>query len=62
MERDKVRVMLQDDFEEELNSMSVCYLLLQRLSFDQQWRVLNYLLVRLMGRSWSLPKPMTDSK
>jgi hypothetical protein len=60
--KDKLRVMIQEDFDEELNAMNVCVLLLKRLTFDQQWRVLNYIVVRLMGRSWSLGKPASDSK
>jgi hypothetical protein len=54
--------MVKEDFDEELNAMNVCVLLLGRLSFDQQWRILNYILVRLMGRSWSLGKPVSDNK
>jgi hypothetical protein len=60
--KNKLRVMIQEDFDEELNAINVCVLLLKRLSFDQQWRVLNYIVVRLMGRSWSLGKPTSDSK
>lgn len=36
--------------------------LLSPLCWDQQWRVLNYLLIRLLGRSWSLNKPATDNQ
>ena len=60
--KDKFRVMMKEDFDEELNAMNVCVLLLERLTFDQQWRVLNYIIVRLMGRSWSFNKPMSDVK
>jgi len=58
--KEKLRVMVKEDFDEELNTISVCTLMLKRLTFDQQWRVLNYLLVRLMGRSWALSKPASD--
>jgi len=61
MNKDKYRSMMAKDFDEELNAMNVCTLLLKRLTFDQQWRVLNYLLVRLLGRSWTLSRPKSDN-
>ncbi len=61
MNKDKYRAMMAEDFDEELNAMNVCTLLLKRLTFDQQWRVLNYVLVRLWGRSWTLEKTKCDN-
>lgn len=56
----KLRVMMTEDFDEELNAMSAITILLKRLTFDQQWRVLNYVLVRLWGRTWLLARPKSD--
>jgi len=56
----KLRVMLAEDFDEELNAIAAITILLKRLTFDQQWRVLNYILVRLWGRSWLLSRPKSD--
>jgi hypothetical protein len=62
MNKEKIRVMLQDDYEKELNTRSVCYLLLKELQWDAQWRVFNYLLARIFGRSWLLSRPASDTK
>lgn len=58
--KNKFQVMLKEDFDEELNAMSACYHLLRPLSFDKQWRVINYLLARLLGRAWILNKPVSE--
>jgi len=58
----KFQVMLSEDFDEELNAIAVITILLRRLTFDQQWRVLNYAIVRILGRPWSLAKPAGDTK
>lgn len=58
-----LRVMLDEDYDHETNALSVCTKVLSELSFDQAWRVLNYLLVRILGhRSWSLSRPSSDTK
>lgn len=62
MKQQKLRVMMADDFDEELNTLSACTILLKKLTFDQQWRVLNYLLIRCFGRSWALSRPASDEK
>jgi len=62
MVKDKLRVMLVEDFDRELNAMAVTVQVLKNLTFDQQWRVLNYVIVRLIGRSWSLNRPKRDSE
>lgn len=59
--KEKLRVMIVEDFDEELNAMSVVTIILKRLSFDQQWRVLNYVIVRLWGRTWLLARPKSDA-
>jgi len=57
---DKLRVMIKEDFDEESNAMNVIIILLKRLNFDQQWRVLNYVVIRLWGRTWLLNRPKSD--
>jgi hypothetical protein len=49
--------MFDGDYDTESNTVAVCVKLLDRLNFDQKWRVLNYLLSRVLGRSWALNKP-----
>jgi hypothetical protein len=44
----------------ELRTICGCYELLKDLSSDAQWRILNYLIVRLFGRSCTLAKPKSD--
>ena len=56
----KLRVMIAEDFDEELNAIAVITILLKRLTFDQQWRVINYVIVRLWGRTWLLARPKSD--
>ena len=60
MIKDKFRVIMKEDYDEELNALTACFKLLNVLSFDQKHRVLNYLLVRLFNRSWALVKPKGD--
>ena len=60
MIKDKFRVIMKEDYDEELNALSVCFKLLNVLSFNQQHRVLNYLLVRLFNRAWAVVKPKED--
>ena len=55
--RKRFQVMLTEDDDEELNALSVCVKLLLKFNFDAQWRIVNYLVVRLWSRSWSLVKP-----
>ena len=52
-----LRVMMSEDFDVEVNALAVCDAMLRQLSFDQQWRVFNYLLARRLGRSWILSLP-----
>lgn len=58
----KNKVMLAEDYDDELNTLAAVTIMMKRLTFDQQWRILNYLLVRLWGRTWTLSKPASDSK
>ena len=58
---DKLRVMMKEDHDDESNALCAIVLLLKRLTFDQQWRVLNYVMVRLWGRSWILGRPKGDT-
>ena len=60
--REKLRVMVKEDFDEELNAMAVIVAVLKPLGFDAKWRVLNYVLVRMLGhRSWGLRKPNDEA-
>ena len=36
--------------DHEINALRACYSVLSKLSFDAQWRVINYLCVRLWNR------------
>ena len=56
----KIKPIYNDD--SELRALAGCWALLRPLGWDTQWRVLNYLLVRVLGRSWMLPKPESDTK
>lgn len=59
--REKLRVMLNEDFDEELNAMAVMVAVLKPLSWDAKWRVLDYILVRMLGdRGWRLERPMGE--
>ena len=58
--KDKLRVIMKEDFELELNALAVCVTVLKPLSWDQHWRVFNYLLVRFLGRGWILNKPQSE--
>ena len=61
MNKKKLRVMLDEDYDTETNAMAVCVEVLSLLTFDQAWRVLNYLCVRILKhRSWSLGRPKGD--
>ena len=52
---------MSEDYDDESNAMAVIVAVLKPLGFDSKWRVLNYVLVRMLGhRSWSLNKPKTD--
>lgn len=53
----KFNTMLEEDFDLELNAMNAVVILLKNLTFDQQWRIINYVVVRLWGRSWLLARP-----
>lgn len=59
--RDKFKTMLAEDYDEELNAINAVTILLKRLTFDQQWRIINYVLVRLWGRTWLLARPKSDN-
>ena len=59
--RDKFKTMLAEDYDEELNAMNAVTIMLKRLTFDQQWRIINYVLVRLWGRTWLLARPKSDN-
>ncbi len=58
--KQKLRVIMSEDFDEELNAIAAITILLNRLPFDAQWRVLNYVVVRLWGRCWSFSRPKAD--
>ena len=59
--REKLRVMVKEDFDEEMNALAVIVAVLKPMGFDSKWRVLNYILVRMLGhRSWGLGRPKTD--
>lgn len=53
----QMRVMLEENYEDELNALAVITLQLKRFNFDTQWRILNYVIARCLGRSWILGKP-----
>ena len=53
----KLRVMMTEDFDVELNALSVITIMLKPFSFDAQWRILNYVIARTLGRAWTLNKP-----
>ena len=46
--------------DSELSALVIVHRALAPLCWDQQWRVLNYVIVRLWGRAWSLAKPASD--
>jgi hypothetical protein len=46
----------------ELEAISVTVAALNHLTWDARWRVLNYIIVRFLGRSWSIAKPASDSQ
>lgn len=59
----RFRVMLADDYDEELNAMAVIVAMLQPLTWDKKWRILNYILVRMLGdRGWGLQRPRGDNE
>ena len=60
--RKHLKLMKEEDFDLEVNALAVCFKVLKPLGFDGQWRVLNYLLVRLLNRTWALAKPVSDTK
>lgn len=47
--------------DQELKTICLCVTHLSKLGWDGQWRVLNYLLIRYLGRSWALAKPKSDT-
>lgn len=55
--KDKLRVMLADDFDAELNALNIITIMLKQFGWDSQWRILNYVIARTLGRKWILPKP-----
>ena len=58
--KEKLRVMIAEDFDDELNALSVITIMLRRFSFDAQWRILNYIIARTLGRAWILSKPANE--
>lgn len=60
--KEKLRLMTKEDFDEETNAIAVVMAVMRRLTFDQQWRVMNYVLVRMWGRTWLLARPQGDVK
>ena len=58
--KEKLRVIMAEDYGQELNALAVCTTVLKPLGFEGQWRVLGYLLVRFLGRSWQIAKPASD--
>ena len=60
MANSKLRTMLEEDYDQESNALTAVVALLKPLSFDAQWRILNYVLVRLWNRSWLLARPKAD--
>lgn len=58
--KSQIRVIINDDFDQEAKTLAAVFILLNRLTFDGQWRVLNYVIVRLWGRGWLLGRPKGD--
>lgn len=48
--------------DEEAQAIGRIIRLLENRTFDAKWRMLNYVLVRMLGRSWRLNLPATDTK
>lgn len=57
--RNLPRIKVQDA---EIFALATCQKEMSKLGFDGQWRVLNYLLTRNLGRSWALVRPASDIK
>lgn len=55
-------ILKAEHHDDELEALCAITLILKRLHFDQQWRVVNYIIVRLWGRTWTLAKPKSDSQ
>ena len=50
-------VMRKEDFDEEMNALCAITLILSKLTFAQQHRILSYVIMRHWRQCWWLGKP-----
>lgn len=48
--------------DEEARAIGHIIKILENRTFDAKWRMLNYVLIRMLGRSWRLSPPAGDTK
>ena len=49
--------MRKEDFDEEMNALCAITLILSKLTFAQQHRILSYVIMRYWRQCWWLAKP-----